>query len=60
MNRHLVDTPKCAFPAEVCIENPEFIPLKACEGNTYPAEVCALSIEIALLDGCKGNFVAGE
>jgi len=53
-NRHLVDTPQCSFPAQLCIDNPEFIPLKACDGKgPYPAEVCTLSLQIALLEGCK-------
>jgi len=51
-NPKYIKTPACKFPAEVCIEFPEYASLAVCAGNTYPAEVCASSIQFALLEGC--------
>merc|ERR1711860_172672 len=53
-NPKYIKTPACKFPAEVCIEFPEYASLAVCAGNTYPAEVCASSIQFALLEGCAG------
>jgi len=53
-NRHLVDTPQCSFPAQLCIDNPEFIPLKACDDADFPKDFCVSNAaKMIKVNGCK-------
>ena len=54
-NPKFIETPACKFPAEICIQFPEYASRKVCAGNKYPAEVCASSIQFAVLEGCAGT-----
>ena len=56
-NPHMIATAKCKLPLDLCLENPEWLPLVGCSGEGYPRQVCLDFPNLITSPACEGqNF----
>ena len=54
-NPSLVNTAKCKLPLDVCLENPNLLPLLGCSGEGLPLQVCLDFPKLLTSPACKGS-----
>ena len=54
-NPSLVNTAKCKLPLDVCLENPDLLPLLGCSGEGLPLQVCLDFPKLLTSPACKGS-----
>ena len=55
-NPNMIATPKCKIPLDICLENPEWLPLVGCSGEGLPLQVCLDFPKLLTSPACEGQF----
>merc|ERR1712037_546717 len=55
-NPHMIATPKCKVPLDICLDNPQWLPLVGCSGNEYPLQVCLDFPKLLTKPACQANL----
>ena len=51
----MIATAKCKIPLDLCLENPEWLPLVGCSGEGYPRQVCLDFPNLITSPACEGQ-----
>ena len=51
----MIATAKCKLPLDLCLENPEWLPLVGCSGEGYPRQVCLDFPNLITSPACEGQ-----
>ena len=51
----MIATPKCKIPLDICLENPEWLPLVGCSGEGLPLQVCLDFPKLITSPACEGQ-----
>merc|ERR1712004_928673 len=55
-NPNMIATPKCKIPLNICLENPEWLPLVGCSGEGLPLQVCLDFPKLITSPACEANL----
>ena len=54
-NPHMIATAKCKIPLDICLDNPDWLPLVGCSGEGYPRQVCLDFPNLITSPACEGQ-----
>lgn len=55
-NPELINSARCSFPLDFCLDNQQFLPQLACAGNTYPLDTCLANRNLFTLPACASHI----
>merc|ERR1712119_187523 len=55
-NPNIIATPKCKIPLDICLDNPEWLPLVGCSGEGLPLQVCLDFPKLLTSPACEAHY----